>query len=124
MTFPFLFAVMFGDVGHGILMLLFALLLLAFEKSLMKQQVGGNRAFSELELITLAWLFCPQSHFHHQDTPARTFTPPQLDDITSMLFGGRYCILLMALFSIYTGAIYNEFFSIPMTIFGGPSHFK
>lgn len=39
MTFPFLFAVMFGDVGHGILMLLFALLLLFNEKSMMKQQV-------------------------------------------------------------------------------------
>ena len=48
----------------------------------------------------------------------------QLDDITSMLFGGRYCILLMALFSLYTGAIYNEFFSIPMTMFAGPTHFK
>ncbi len=85
MTFPFLFAVMFGDFGHGFLMLLFALLLLLNEKSLGKQK---------------------------------------LDDITSMLFGGRYCILLMALMSIYTGAIYNEFFSMPMTIFGGPSHFK
>ncbi len=46
-----------------------------------------------------------------------------MDDITSMLFGGRYCILLMALFSLYTGAIYNEFFSIPMTL-AGQSHFK
>ena len=39
MTFPFLFAVMFGDLGHGMLMLMFALLLVLSEKSLGKQQV-------------------------------------------------------------------------------------
>eukprot|EP00983_Pelagomonas_calceolata_P123558 1161021-Pelagomonas_calceolata.AAC.6 len=42
----------------------------------------------------------------------------QLDDMSSMAFGGRYCILLMSLFSIYTGALYNEFFSIPMNLAG------
>ncbi|KAG7275749.1 hypothetical protein CRUP_009852 [Coryphaenoides rupestris] len=57
-TFPFLFAVMFGDIGHGLLMALLALYL-----------------------------------------------------IFRMMFGGRYLILLMGLFSMYTGAIYNECFS-------------
>ncbi|KAK9799428.1 hypothetical protein WJX73_009975 [Symbiochloris irregularis] len=78
-TFPFLFAVMFGDIGHGFLMLLFAAWMLINEKKMLKQQ---------------------------------------LDEILGMMFAGRYCIFFMSLFSIYTGMLYNEFFSIPLTIFG------
>ncbi|RZB79458.1 V-type proton ATPase subunit a3 isoform B [Glycine soja] len=77
-TFPFLFAVMFGDWGHGICLLLAALYFIIREKKLSSQK---------------------------------------LDDITEMTFGGRYVILLMAIFSIYTGFIYNEFFSVPFAIF-------
>jgi len=84
MTFPFLFAVMFGDFGHGVLMLLFALFLVLNERSLGKTQ---------------------------------------LDDMSSMAFGGRYCILLMAFFSMYVGALYNEFFAMPMTL-GGDTKFR
>lgn len=47
------------------------------------------------------------------------FLRQQLDEIFGMCFGGRYCIVLMAAFSIFTGLIYNEFFSMPMTLFGG-----
>jgi V-type ATPase 116kDa subunit family len=32
---------------------------------------------------------------------------------------GRYVILFMAIFSLFTGLIYNEAFSIPLAIFGG-----
>lgn len=42
----------------------------------------------------------------------------KLGDILEMTFGGRYVILLMSLFSIYTGLIYNEFFSVPFGLFG------
>ena len=41
-TFPFLFAVMFGDAGHGMLMALFAGMLILFEKKLAKTDVGGE----------------------------------------------------------------------------------
>ncbi|XAR72783.1 hypothetical protein NMG60_11019541 [Bertholletia excelsa] len=78
-TFPFLFAVMFGDWGHGLCLLLATLYFIAREKKLSGQKLG---------------------------------------DITEMTFGGRYVILMMSLFSIYTGLIYNEFFSVPFGLFG------
>ncbi|XP_019436247.1 PREDICTED: V-type proton ATPase subunit a1-like isoform X2 [Lupinus angustifolius] len=81
--FPFLFAVMFGDWGHGICLLLGALVLIARESKLNTQKLGS---FME------------------------------------MLFGGRYVLLLMSLFSIYCGLIYNEFFSVPFHIFGASAY--
>ena len=41
-TFPFLFAVMFGDAGHGIIMASFAFLLVLFEKKLSNYQGPGG----------------------------------------------------------------------------------
>ncbi|ONK55895.1 uncharacterized protein A4U43_C10F2060 [Asparagus officinalis] len=78
-TFPFLFAVMFGDWGHGLCLLAATLYFIFREKKLSSEKLG---------------------------------------DIMEMTFGGRYVIMMMAVFSIYTGFIYNEFFSVPFEIFG------
>lgn len=78
-TFPFLFAVMFGDLGHGLLLTLFALYLVLNEKKLGAQQ---------------------------------------LNELIKTCYDGRYMLLLMGLFSMYTGFLYNEVFSIPMDLFG------
>lgn len=78
-TFPFLFAIMFGDAGHGVLILLAALFMCKRENYL-KKAVKGN-------------------------------------EVLEIFFGGRYIILLMAIFSIYTGFVYNDFFSKSASIF-------
>ncbi|KAF8181071.1 V-type ATPase, V0 complex, 116kDa subunit family [Pholiota molesta] len=71
-TFPFLFAVMFGDIGHGAIIFIAALYMILKEKKLAESDV---------------------------------------DDITYQFFFGRYLILMMGLFSMYTGLLYNDIFS-------------
>ena len=77
-TFPFLFAVMFGDFGHGIIMTLAALAMVYFENPMSKSK---------------------------------------LNELVSMAFYGRYIMLMMGIFSIFTGLIYNDCFSKPLTLF-------
>ena len=55
-TFPFLFAVMFGDVGHGILVTLFAGWMCYYEKSLEKKKWGEVGKFILL-IIDLVYIF-------------------------------------------------------------------
>ncbi|XP_063360385.1 V-type proton ATPase 116 kDa subunit a 1-like [Cydia amplana] len=79
-TFPFLFAVMFGDFGHGIIMTAFAATLVIMEKRFLRVKIDN--------------------------------------EIWNIFFAGRYIILLMGIFSMYTGLIYNDMFSKSLNIFG------
>ncbi|KAG6873289.1 hypothetical protein C0995_000724 [Termitomyces sp. Mi166 len=71
-TFPFLFAVMFGDIGHGFIIFCGALYMILAERKLARLDLG---------------------------------------EIMGQFFFGRYIILLMGLFSMYTGLMYNDIFS-------------
>ncbi|KAF2089483.1 V0/A0 complex, 116-kDa subunit of ATPase [Saccharata proteae CBS 121410] len=77
-TFPFLFAVMFGDFGHGLIMTLAAVAMIYWEKPLSRGK---------------------------------------LDELFSMAFFGRYIMLLMGVFSMYTGLIYCDAFSKELPLF-------
>eukprot|EP01117_Protostelium_nocturnum_P012232 TRINITY_DN449_c0_g1_i1.p1 TRINITY_DN449_c0_g1~~TRINITY_DN449_c0_g1_i1.p1 ORF type:complete len:838 (-),score=277.96 TRINITY_DN449_c0_g1_i1:63-2540(-) len=77
-TFPFLFAVMFGDIGHGFILILVAAFFIWKER-----QLGSSN----------------------------------LNEMVQTVFDGRYMLLLMGIFSLYTGAIYNEVFSVAVSPF-------
>ena len=82
-SFPFLFGVMYGDIGHGIALTLFAFILVYKEDAIAALQKRG-----------------------------------QLGEIPSMAFGGRYVLLLMGMFAVYCGMIYNDCLSIPLNAWG------
>jgi V-type H+-transporting ATPase subunit a len=47
-TFPFLFAVMFGDIGHGTIIFLAAVYMILAEKKLAKADLGEVRVLLDI----------------------------------------------------------------------------
>lgn len=41
-TFPFLFAVMFGDLGHGLVLTIFAAFMIIYQNKLKKKKIEGE----------------------------------------------------------------------------------
>ena len=87
-SFPFLFGVMYGDIGHGTLLTLGAL-----------------------------WFIWNERYYQ------KLIRYGEMDEIMGMVFGGRYMLILMGLFAVYAGFIYNDCFSIPFNIFGSRWYF-
>ena len=75
-SFPFLFGIMFGDIGHG-----FLILLLAIYIEINRKKIKDSNSI--------------------------------LKDVLRY----RYILLLMGFFSFFCGLIYNDFMSIPLSIF-------
>jgi V-type H+-transporting ATPase subunit a len=78
-TFPFLFGVMYGDIGHATVLTLASAYMVWKEEQFLSKKLG---------------------------------------EMFGMCFKGRYMLLMMGLFSIYCGLIYNDLFSIATTTFG------
>lgn len=78
-TFPLMFGMMFGDIGHSLIITIFALGFILFEDKLKKMDLG---------------------------------------EIFDMVFGGRYIIIIMGLFGMYCGLLYNDCFSLGIDFFG------
>ena len=78
-TFPFLFGVMYGDIGHGSCLVIGSTYLLLTEKK------ANERG---------------------------------LDEMMKGLYGARYMLFMMGIYSVYCGLVYNDFFSLGLNLFG------
>ena len=85
-TFPFLFSLMFGDVGHAVIMLLGSVLMIMAERPIARSRASESELFG-------------------------------------MVFAARYILLLMGLFSLYAGLIYNDIFSKSVGLFSSMFNF-
>ena len=78
-TFPFLFGVMYGDIGHGSCLVIGSSYLILTEKK------ANDRG---------------------------------MDEMMKGMYGARYMLFMMGIYSVYCGLVYNDFFSLGLNLFG------
>ena len=97
-TFPFLFGIMFGDMGHGLILLLISFYLFYLANK-------GRR-----------------SNVINSDVLPENIEQNILDSKEDLMLKScvqfRYFFLICSIFAIFCGLMYNEFFSIPLDLFG------
>lgn len=106
-TFPFLFGVMYGDVGHGLILTAAAAYMLIKEADLAKSDLGEIFTSERQE-----WGGGRRGALEGSSSQPLSLPVP------AVAFKGRYMLFMMGCFSVYCGIIYNDLFSIGMTGFG------
>ena len=107
-TFPFLFGIMFGDMGHG-LILLFITLYLFYLANKNRKKFNGVINSDEMPL---------NSDEINKSKHEENILDSNDDSMLKVFVQYRYFLLLCSIFAIFCGLMYNEFFAIPLNIFG------
>ena len=100
-TFPFLFGIMFGDMGHGLILLTISLYLFYLAN---KGKRNRNNVVNNDEM---------PDNIHEQN-----ILDSNDDSMLKSCVQFRYFFLICSIFGIFCGLMYNEFFSIPLDLFG------
>ena len=106
-TFPFLFGIMFGDVGHGLILFFITLYLFNLANKNRKKQGPINS--DELPFIN--------DKNNNNIREINILDSPE-DSMLKSFVQYRYFFLLCSIFGIFCGFMYNEFFAIPLNLFG------
>ena len=100
---------MFGDIGHGAIIFLAALYMILAERRLAKSDLG------EVCFIVICFALRRLNHVNRLLANFScmwfSFLFLIVEVIKALFSSGRYIILLMGAFSIYTGFMYNDIFS-------------
>lgn len=141
-SFPFLFGVMYGDIGHGGCVALGGLFLIYNAKNIEGVDINNikenNKANHEEfginknkndnllndEDLNLNILVNSSSSSFSSSISSNKIKPKQkVDELLQGLYMARYMIFLMGVFGVVAGVIYNDYFAMSLNIFGSNYHY-